>query len=162
MFDERLRYYKTSRNHDDVESGELKNDTSIRKIARMFELHAKRLDDNNAARPPVLGCLHHTLPTLCAIFKPYLNLACRMLHIQDESQECRDPNVIRTLLDNPFIVTVQVSGTFHDMDLEFVEKYPLWCRKRRLHVGASQLRFDGDLRPYTEDREGEHRLLVVS
>lgn len=121
--------YKTSRAHDGDETSELRDERSIRKIAQMIKAHASCVTNADAPRPPVLGCLHHTLPILCRIVNPLLNVANRMLYVQDESQECRSAEVIDELIANPNIVTIQVSGTFYDSDMALVDAHPRWCVK---------------------------------
>lgn len=118
--------YKTSRDEEN-EMEELVSDSSIRRIASMIAAFSRLLTDPDSARPPVLGCIHHTLPVLIQIMKPLLNESCRLLYVQDESHEFRLRDTIAELVANPFIVTVQVSGTFYDSDLDLMQSFPSWC-----------------------------------
>lgn len=122
--------YTTSHGHDGTSesSPELSNTGKI-KIQRMMKAHVDHLSDPDAARPAVLGCLHHTLPELYDIVEKeqLLDVSTRMLYVQDEAQEFRSFGVMDNLVDNPYIVTIQVSGTFHDMDMELIENHPRWC-----------------------------------
>ena len=122
--------YKTSHGSSGMfedDEAELANDAPIRRIAHMIKEHGELLEDENAARPPVLACLIQTLPVLIQIMQRKLDITTRMLLVMDEAHACTTSGVIGKLLQNPYITTLQVSGTFYNSDIDLFETFPKWC-----------------------------------